>query len=92
VNPRVKSVTIERGLASLKQDSIDAVQLLHYKAVDLEKLLNDATCVSENAVHLNRTAEVAIFYGNSNPSTEEDEHEMVRTVLERMFPMHSVFG
>ena len=86
VKQRVKSVTIERGLAFLKQESIDTVQLLHYKTIDLEKLLSDATCVSENAVQLNRTAEVVIFYGNINPNTEDDDHEMERTVIERMFP------
>jgi len=78
---RVKSVTIERGLMSLRQDSIDTVQLLHYKAVELEKLLDDPACVPGTAVHYNKTAEVSVFYGAQRPNNEEDD-EISRTVLE----------
>ena len=66
---------------SLKQDSIDSVQLLHYKTVELEKLLADI-CLSDTAVRYNKTAEVSIFYGNQHSNDQEDADEMSRTVLE----------
>jgi len=74
---------------SLKQDSIDTVQLLHYKTVELEKLLDDPKCVPEAAVHYNKTAEVSIFYSAQHHDNQEDD-EISRTVLECRFLARSI--
>jgi len=65
---------------SLRQDSINTVQLLHYKAVKLEKLLNNPTCVPGTTVHYNKTAKVSVFYKAQRPNNEEDD-KISQTVL-----------
>lgn len=69
---------------SLRQDSVDTVQVLHYKTVELEKLLDDPACVPGTAVHYNKTAEVSVFYGAQHHNNQEDD-EISRTVLECKF-------
>lgn len=70
---------------SFEKNSIDTVQLLHYKRMDLGRLV-EGTFVPEEAVHYEPTAEVIIFYGNVSADGQTSDGDVIlRTTLHRSY-------
>jgi hypothetical protein len=60
------------------RSSIDAVQLLHYKSLDRDRVLTDAA-VPRISMPVAETAEIVVFYGDNESDVETED--VNRTVI-----------
>jgi hypothetical protein len=74
IRKQVEKVTFTMGRQSYTRDSVDAVQLLHYKTVDSESMTSVSVTNPESLVSM-ESADLVIFYATSA------RNDVTRTIL-----------
>lgn len=70
------------GNVSHSRDSIDFIQMLHYKSIDLERII-DERVLPRSAFEDERKVEIIIAYSRHESKAQVDG--VVRTILDRQY-------
>lgn len=80
----VTTVKFGSGGVHYFRDSIDFVQMLHYKSINLDSLMDDSV-LPQNAFEESSRAEIQISYRKKDGKAHDDD--IVRTVLSCRFAL-----
>ena len=81
MNQPISAVKFTSSNLQYVRGPISSVQLMHYKSIDLKRILDDPA-LPQSVFEQSRSAEVLIVYRNK-PGSEGDD--IVRTILHREF-------
>lgn len=76
----IAAIKFASGNLQYLRDSINFVQIMHYKSIDLKRILDDPA-LPQSEFEQNRSAEVLIVYRNDGHSAQRED--IVRTILHR---------
>lgn len=79
----VDTVTFSTDRHSYSRNSVESIQLLHYKTLDGGYMLTD-TSLPKHALSCLSSSEIVIFYAPQEPRTEAEDID--RTILHCIFP------
>ncbi|KAJ6442852.1 26S proteasome regulatory subunit rpn11 [Purpureocillium lavendulum] len=78
----ISSVKFSSGTVHYPRDNIDFVQILHYKSIELSRILDEAI-LPQSAFEENRRAEIIITYGKPDPAAKTTPVDnTVRTIVQ----------
>ncbi|KAL3958661.1 hypothetical protein ACCO45_006823 [Purpureocillium lilacinum] len=78
----ISSVKFSSGNVTYTRDNIDFVQILHYKSIELSRILEEAI-LPQSAFEEHRKAEIIITYGKPDPDAKvAPADNLARTILQ----------
>lgn len=78
----ITAVKFISGNVNYTRDNVDFVQMLHYKSIDLDRILDEAV-LPQSAFEESREAEIVVTYGKQDQNAPADG--IVRSILHRQF-------
>jgi hypothetical protein len=80
VSQSIVTIKFASGNLQYVRDAINSVQIVHYKSIDLKRILDDST-PPQSVFEQNRSAEVLIVYRNDERTAKRED--IVRITLHR---------